>query len=121
MTDESSAIAPFRIAIPQADVDDLRDRLTRTRWPEGVSDVEWSRGVPLDYLKGLAEYWGTAYDWRKHEAELNAFPQFTTTIDGQTIHFLHVRSAEPNALPLLITHGYPSSVVELMKVIGPLT
>jgi epoxide hydrolase len=121
MTENNAALSPFRITIPQADVDDLRDRLARTRWPETLPGAEWSRGVPLDYLRTLAEYWGTSYDWRRHEAQLNEFPQFTTTIDGQFIHFLHVRSPEPNALPLLITHGYPSSVVEFMRLIGPLT
>jgi epoxide hydrolase len=115
------SIQPFTINIPQADLEDLRDRLVRTRWPHEVHGVGWSRGVPLDYLKGLAEYWRNSYDWRAWEAKLNQFPQFTTEIDGQTIHFLHVRSPEPNALPLIITHGYPSSVVELMSMIGPLS
>jgi pimeloyl-ACP methyl ester carboxylesterase len=117
----NTTIQPFRIAIPQSDLDDLRDRLARTRWPSELPGVGWSRGVPLDYLKELAEYWRTAYDWRVHEARLNAFPQFTTTIDGQTIHFLHVRSPEPGALPLIITHGWPGSIVEFQKVIAPLT
>src|SRR5438874_4729296 len=97
------SIQPFNIAIAQADLDDLRDRLARTRWPGELPGVGWSRGVPLDYLKELAAYWGTGYDWRKQEATLNAFPQFTTTIDGTNVHFLHVRSPEPNALPLIIT------------------
>jgi epoxide hydrolase len=114
-------IQPFTIDIPQADLDDLRDRLTRSRWPEELPGVGWSRGVPLGYLKELADYWRTRYDWRKHEAKLNQFPQFTTEIDGQKIHFLHVRSPEPHALPLLMTHGWPSSFVEFLKVIGPLT
>ena len=95
------AIQPFTIDIPQADLDDLRDRLTRSRWPEELPGVGWSRGVPLGYLKDLAEYWRTSYDWRAHEAQLNQFPQFTTEIDGQQIHFLHVRSPEPDALTLL--------------------
>ncbi|HEX6483314.1 MAG TPA: epoxide hydrolase [Ktedonobacteraceae bacterium] len=115
------SIQPFTIAIPQAVLDDLRDRLGRTRWPQQLPGVGWSRGIPLDYLKGLADYWRTGYDWRKYEARLNAFPQFTTQIDGQTIHFLHVRSPEPGALPLLITHGYPSSIVEFTNLIDPLT
>ena len=114
-------IQPFTINIPQADLDDLRDRLTRSRWPEELPGVGWSRGVPLGYLKDLAEYWRTSYDWRAHEAQLNQFPQFTTEIDGQQIHFLHVRSPEPHALPLIMTHGWPSSFVEFLKVIGPLT
>jgi pimeloyl-ACP methyl ester carboxylesterase len=116
-----TSIAPFRIDVPQADVDDLRDRLARTRWPDELRGVGWSRGVSLGYLKELAEYWRTSYDWRKNEAKLNDFPQFTTTIDGQTIHFLHVRSPEPGALPLIITHGWPGSMVEFIDIIGPLT
>jgi pimeloyl-ACP methyl ester carboxylesterase len=116
-----ASIRPFRIEIPQADLDDLRERLTDTRWPNEPPGVGWSRGVPLDYLKDLSGYWRESYDWRAWEAKLNQFPQYTTEIDGQIIHFLHVRSPEPNALPLIITHGYPGSVVEFMNVIGPLT
>jgi pimeloyl-ACP methyl ester carboxylesterase len=116
-----TTIHPFRIAIPQAELDDLRDRLARTRWPDELAGAGWSRGVPLPYLKELAEYWRTTYDWRAWEATLNAFPQFTTTIDGQNIHFLHVRSPEPAALPLILTHGWPGSVIEFLDVIGPLT
>jgi epoxide hydrolase len=115
------SVKPFKINIPQADLDDLQERLKRTRWPDELPDVGWSRGVPLGYLKELAEYWRTSYDWRKWEARLNEFPQFTTEIDGQNIHFLHVRSPEPDALPLIITHGYPSSIVEFMNMISPLT
>jgi pimeloyl-ACP methyl ester carboxylesterase len=115
------AIRPFRIAIPQAALDDLRDRLARTRWPDELPGVGWSRGVPLGYLRELADYWRTSYDWREHEAKLNEYPQFTTEIDGQTIHFLHVRSPEPDALPLILTHGYPGSIAEFMTIIGPLT
>ena len=114
-------IRPFRIDIPETDLDDLRDRLARTRWPAELPGLGWTRGVPLDYLEGLAEYWRSGYDWRKYETALNDFPQFTTEIDGQRIHFLHVRSLEPNALPLILTHGYPSSVAEFLDVIGPLT
>jgi hypothetical protein len=114
-------IQPFTIAILQADLDDLGDRLTRTRWPSELPGVGWSRGVPLDYLKDLVAYWRTSYDWRTHEARLNAFPQFTTTIDGQNIHFLHVRSPESQALPLILTHGWPGSMVEFLNVIGPLS
>jgi epoxide hydrolase len=114
-------IRPFRIDIPQADLDDLRDRLHRTRWPDELSGVGWTRGVPLGYLEELAAYWADGYDWRKHEARLNQFPQFTTTIDGQNLHFLHVRSPEPDALPLVVTHGWPGSIVEFLDVIGPLT
>ena len=115
------AIAPFRIHIDQAQLDDLRQRLERTRWPDELPGVGWSRGIPVDYLKRLADYWRTTYDWRAHEARLNAFPQFTTEIDGQPIHFIHARSPEPNALPLLLTHGWPGSIVEFEKIIGPLT
>jgi pimeloyl-ACP methyl ester carboxylesterase len=120
---DSMEIRPFRIAIPQADLEDLRERLHRTRWPDQVpaADAGWSRGVPPAYLKDLAAYWADGFDWRKHEAELNEFPQFVTTIDGQDIHFLHVRSPEASALPLLLTHGWPSSPVEFLHVIGPLT
>jgi epoxide hydrolase len=118
---DTTEIRPFRIAIPQADLDDLDDRLARTRWPDELPGVGWSRGVPLTYLKRLTEYWHSTYDWRAQEAELNGFPQYTTIIDGQTIHFLHARSPEPEALPLIITHGYPSSLVEFLEVIGPLT
>jgi epoxide hydrolase len=115
------AIRPFRIDVPQADLDDLRDRLTRTRWPDELPDVGWDYGVPLGYLHDLAEYWRTSYDWRAQESRLNALPQFTTMIDGQQIHFLHVRSPESEALPLLLTHGWPGSVAEFLDVIGPLT
>jgi len=114
-------IRPFRVEIPEDDVDVLRDRLARTRWPDQAAPTDWTRGVPLAYLRGVAEYWRTGYDWRKHEARLNGFEQFTTTVDGQTIHFLHVRSPEPNALALIVTHGYPSSVAEFVDVIAPLT
>src|SRR5262245_28886486 len=113
-------IHPFTIDIAQADLDDLRDRLARTRWPNQLAGIGWSRGVPLSYLKELAEYWRASYDWREHEARLNMFPQFTTEIDGQSIHFLHVRSSEPDALPLVLTHGWPGSFVEFLKIIGPL-
>jgi epoxide hydrolase len=114
-------IRSFRIDIPQADLDDLADRLARTRWPDELPGVGWSRGVPLDYIKELAEYWRGGYDWRKWEAKLNEYPQFTTAIDGQNIHFLHVRSHEPGALPLIFTHGWPGSIVEFLDIIGPLT
>ena len=115
------AIQQFRIDVGQADLDDLKARLARTRWPDQLPGVGWDYGIALDYVKELAEYWRTSYDWRVHEQRLNAFPQFTTTIDGQNIHFLHVRSTERDALPLIITHGWPGSVVEFMEIIGPLT
>jgi pimeloyl-ACP methyl ester carboxylesterase len=115
-----SKISPYRIDISQRALDDLRDRLGRTRWPDELPGVGWDLGVPLDYLKGLAGYWATAYDWRGQEAALNEFAQFTTVIDGQNVHFLHVRSPEPEALPLLITHGWPGSIAEFLDIIGPL-
>jgi epoxide hydrolase len=119
-TQVSTAIEPYTIDIPDSALDDLHDRLTRTRWPTEVKDVGWSRGVPLDYLRRLAEYWRAEYDWREHEARLNELPQFTTTIDGTSVHFLHIRSPEPEALPLIITHGWPGSIVEFLDIIGPL-
>ncbi|MBT2226645.1 epoxide hydrolase family protein [Nonomuraea sp. NEAU-A123] len=117
----SEEITAFLIKIPQDRLDDLRHRLAQTRWPDELPGAGWEAGVPLGYLKDLADYWRTGYDWRAHEARLNEFPQFTTDIDGQIVHFLHVRSPEPGALPLVITHGWPGSVVEFMKIIGPLT
>jgi epoxide hydrolase len=116
-----AGLVPFRIAIPQAAVDDLNERLARTRWPDESPGEGWSRGVPSDYLKELAEYWRSQYDWRRQEAMLNEHPQFTTTIQGQTVHFLHVRSREPNATPLMLIHGWPGSFVEFLDLIGPLT
>ncbi|MFG1970667.1 epoxide hydrolase family protein [Nonomuraea fuscirosea] len=113
-------IKPFRIDIPQADLDDLRERLRRTRWAAQLPGG-WSRGVPVAYLRDLAGYWADGFDWRAQEARLNAFAQFTTTIDGQPLHFMHVRSPEPDALPLIITHSWPNSVAEFLDVIGPLT
>jgi pimeloyl-ACP methyl ester carboxylesterase len=117
----SQVIRPYRIEIPQPDLDDLLDRLARTRWYDDLSGVEWTRGVPTSYLRGLAEYWRTRFDWRAWEARLNELPQFVTEIDGQPIHFVHVRSPEPDAVPLVLTHGWPSSYVEFLNVIGPLT
>lgn len=117
----STAIHPFRIDIPQADLDDLFDRVRRARWPQHPSGDDWARGVPQTYLRELAQYWTDGFDWRTQEAELNQFPQFTTIIDGQTIHFFHVRSQVPGARPMLLTHGWPSSPVEFRNLIGPLT
>ena len=114
-------IQPFTIAIPQAELDDLRERLVRTRWTDELPGVGWNYGVPLSYVQRLADYWRTAYDWRAWEARLNAYPQFTTEIDGQNIHFLHVRSPQPDAFPLILTHGWPGSIVEYLDVIGPLS
>jgi pimeloyl-ACP methyl ester carboxylesterase len=114
-------IESFRIDIPQADLDDLHSRLAATRWPAALPGVGWERGVPVDYLRDLAEYWRTRFDWRAQEKWLNSFPQFTTTVEGQPIHFVHVRSANPDALPLLLTHGWPGSFVELLNLVEPLT
>jgi epoxide hydrolase len=114
-------IKPFSIDIGQNELDDLSERLTRTRWPDELPNVDWDYGVPLDYLKELAEYWRTEYEWREHEAALNEFPQFTTTFDGQTIHFLHVHSDEPDALPLILSHGWPNTFTEFLDMVAPLT
>ena len=121
VTGMTSDIRPFRVDIPQPALDDLNRRLDATRWPDELPDVGWKYGIPLGYLRELTEYWRNSYDWRAQEARLNALPQFTTTIDGQNVHFLHIRSPEENATPLIITHGWPGSVVEFLDVIGPLT
>jgi pimeloyl-ACP methyl ester carboxylesterase len=120
-TTAGADIRPFRVEVPESDLKELRQRLALTRWPHELPDVGWSRGVALGYLKTLAEYWRTGYDWRAHEARLNEVPQFTTKIDGQTIHFLHVRSGATGAMPLLLIHGWPGSIVEFLDVIGPLS
>jgi len=117
----SAEIIPFRIQIPEADLDDLRQRLRRTRWPDPETVHDWSQGIPLSYTRDLCQYWLERYDWRACEASLNRFPQFRTSIDGLDIHFLHVRSPQAGALPLVMTHGWPGSIVEFRKVIGPLT
>ena len=114
-------VHPFRIDIPQHDLDDLRDRLSRTRWPRDLDQSGWDRGVPVSHLRPLAEYWADGFDWRSQEARLNDLPHFTTTVDGQQIHFVHQRSAVPGARPLLMVHGWPSSFAEFLDVIGPLT
>jgi pimeloyl-ACP methyl ester carboxylesterase len=111
---------PFTIAIPDAAIDDLKARLEGTRWPAATT-TDWSHGQPVPFIRELAEHWRKGYDWRAHEAKLNAYPQFLTEIDGQTIHFLHVKSKEPGAFPLILTHGWPSSVYEFIDVIEPLT
>src|SRR5215468_2260459 len=118
---EDKAIRPFRIKIPEEALVDLRRRLAATRWPDQETVTDRSQGVQLATMKELARYWQTDYDWRKAEAKLNALPQFVTTIDGVDIHFIHVKSRHPNALPVIITHGWPGSVIEQLKVIGPLT
>jgi epoxide hydrolase len=121
MTETSSAIIPFRIDIPQVDLDELSDRLGRTRWPDALPGAGWSYGVDRDYLVNLVDYWRAGYDWREHEARLNAVPQFTTEIDGQTVHFLHVRSPVAAATPLILTHGWPSTPADFLGILGPLT
>jgi pimeloyl-ACP methyl ester carboxylesterase len=117
----SDAITPFTLAIPQAQIDDLHLRLDNTRWPERETVQDWSQGAPLARVQPLCEYWRHKYDWRRIEARLNGFGQFKTAIDGLDIHFLHVRSPHENALPLLLTHGWPGSVIEFVKIIEPLT
>ena len=114
-------ISSFRIDIPQQDLDDLKARLERTRWPDELPGADADYGVPLAYVKALAARWLDGYDWRSWEARLNEYPQFTTAIDGQNVHFLHVRSPEADALPLVLTHGWPGSIVEFVDVIGPLS
>lgn len=117
----SQDLIPFTIAIPQAALADLADRIDRTRWPVDSPGAEWARGLPVAFVRSLADHWRTSYDWRTHEARLNTYPQFITTIDGQQLHFMHVRSPEPDATPLIITHGWPGSIAEFLDVIGPLT
>ena len=118
---DSTAIRPFRIAIPESALADLRTRVRATRWPDMETANDESQGLQLAKLKPLVQYWGTGYDWRQVESRLNALPQFTTTIDGLDIHFIHVKSRHPNAMPLIITHGWPGSFLEMIKAIGPLT
>ncbi|MER5915468.1 epoxide hydrolase family protein [Streptomyces sp. NPDC001982] len=117
----AESIRPFRIAIPQSDLDDLHDRLDRVRRPAELPGAGWAYGVPADYLWELVRYWRHEYDWRAAEARLGEWPQFTTTIDGANVHFAHIRSPRPDATPLIITHGWPGSIVEFLDVVGPLT
>ncbi|HEV2885642.1 MAG TPA: epoxide hydrolase [Jatrophihabitans sp.] len=121
MPDVDAAIRPFRIEIPEQDLTELHERLRRTRWAQELPGLGWDYGVPVDYLKDLVAYWCDGYDWRGWEARINSYPQFITTIDGQDVHFLHVRSAEPDAIPVILTHGWPGSVVDFLDIIGPLT
>lgn len=116
-----TAIEPFRIAISDDILSDLKSRLVRTRWPDAELVDDWSQGAPLQWIREICAYWADDYDWRDREAKLNRFEQFTTEIDGLDIHFIHVRSKERSALPLIITHGWPGSIVEFQKVIAPLT
>jgi epoxide hydrolase len=117
----ATELKPFVVDIPQADLDDLAARLSNTRFPDELADVGWSYGVPLGYVRELVDHWLNGYDWRAHEARINEHPQFVTTIDGEQVHFLHVRSPEPDALPLIATHGWPMTAVEYLDLIGPLT
>ena len=117
----ASEIRPFHVDVPEEELDDLRRRIAATRWPSKELVDDPSQGVQLATLQELARYWATDYDWRRVEARLNALPQFMTEIDGVDIHFIHVRSPHEDALPLIITHGWPGSVVELLEVVGPLT
>ena len=119
--DDPSAIRPFRVSIPQKEVDDLRKRILATRLPDKETVADASQGVQLATTQALVSYWGKDYDWRKGEAKLNAYPQFITNIDGVDIHFIHVRSKDPNALPMIVTHGWPGSIMEQLKIIDPLT
>ena len=117
----SAEIKPYRISVGDDVLDDLKSRLRNTRWPEAELVEDWSQGAPLKWIKDICRYWAEEYDWREREARLNRFAQFTTEIDGLDIHFLHVRSPHPEAMPLIITHGWPGSIVEFHKVIEPLT
>jgi pimeloyl-ACP methyl ester carboxylesterase len=117
----SAEIRPFNVSVPEQALVDLRRRIAATRWPDRETVPDRSQGVQLEKLQALVRYWGTGYDWRKAEAKLNALPQFTTNIDGVDIHFIHVRSRQQNALPVIVTHGWPGSVFEQIKIVGPLT
>jgi Epoxide hydrolase N terminus len=117
----NTAIRPFRIDVPEAELAELRQRVLATRWPDKETVADQSQGIQLARLQELVRYWGTAYDWRKVESQLNSLPQFMTTIDGVDIHFIQVRSRHRNALPVIITHGWPGSIIEQLKIIGPLT
>jgi len=119
-TAQDPSIRPFKVQIPQAALDDLRRRINATRWPDKETVADRSQGVQLAELQELVHYWGSGYDWRKLEAKLNALPQFVTTIDGVDIHFIHIRSRHKNALALVVTHGWPGSIVEQLKIIDPL-
>ena len=120
-TSDKNAIRPFQVNIPEEELIDLRRRIAATRWPEKEAVADRSQGVPLATVQKLAQYWATDYDWRKVEARLQALPHFITEIDGLDIHFIHVRSKHENALPLIVTHGWPGSVIEQLKIIDPLT
>ena len=117
----ATAVRPFAAEIPEAEIEALRARIAATRWPEKETVADASQGVPLAVIQELARYWATGYDWRRCQAQLNALPQFMTEIDGLDIHFIHVRSRHQDALPLIVNHGWPGSVIEQLKIIGPLT
>src|SRR6187401_2265032 len=118
---DEAPIRPFQVNVPEAQLADMRRRIKATRLPEKETVSEFSQGVQLAPIQALARYWATDYDWRACEAKLNALPQFKTEIDGVDIHFIHVKSSHGNALPLIMTHGWPGSVIELLEVVGPLT
>jgi len=118
---DKTTIRPFQVNVPEAELTELRRRINSTRWPDRETVSDESQGVPLTTIQELAPYWATDYDWRKIEAKLNALPQFITEIDGLDIYFIHVRSKHENALPLIVTHGWPGSVIEQLKIIDPLT
>src|SRR5215211_3078495 len=118
---ESAALRPFRVNVPEEALVDLRQRIAATRWPDRETVNDRTQGVQLAKLQSLMQYWATEYEWRKAEAKLNALPQFVTAIDGLDIQFAHIRSPHPDALPLIMTHGWPGSIIELLKVIEPLT
>src|SRR5262245_29114315 len=116
----NEAVTPFRVAIPDEQLDDLRDRLARARWPEAAPVPDWGQGVPLDWLRELCSYWQERYDWRRCEKQLNDLLQFRSELDGLGIHFIHMQSPSKDALPLVMTHGWPGSVIEFLSVIAPL-
>src|ERR1700722_12492914 len=118
---DKTSIRPFRVNFPDSELTELRRRINATRWPERETVADQSQGVQLATIEALARYWATDYDWRKVEARLNALPQFMTEIEGLDIHFIHVRSTHENALPLIVTHGWPGSIIEQLKIIDPLT
>src|SRR4029453_12662360 len=120
-TADKTAIRPFHVNVPEAELVELRKRINATRWPERETVTDQSQGVQLATMQKLARYWATEYDWRKVEARLQALPQFITEIDGLDIHFIHVRSKHENALPVIVTHGWPGSIIEQLKIIDPLT
>lgn len=121
MTTPSALVRPFTVSIPDSEIEDLKQRLAKTRWPDPETVPDWSQGVRVQNAKSLINYWQREYDWRRFESALNRFPQYLTTIDGLDIHFIHVKSRNADAMPLILTHGWPGSIVEFLKLIGPLT